>query len=338
MICHLVIPHLSGSARGADLFAGLELPALARLLSRGDAAPAPARTLNEWLLDAYGVARQLDLPVAPLTLRLDGGAPDAGYWLRADPVHFRVDRDRVTLADAGAFVLDAAEAAALADALNRHFSGEGLALVAPGPARWYLRADPAPDLVTRPLPEAVGGSAADAIAGGADAGRWRRLQTEIQMVLHAHPVNAVREADGKPPVNGVWLWGGGCDPEPPARRFGAVAADDALARALAQRTGVSADTAAAAQPWLDRAAAGEAVAVLDQLTGAVQYGDGYGFREALAALENDWFAPLARALESGRLARLVVHPLPAPRRIEVTPAALRRFWRRVKPLAALAAP
>ncbi|HSO06872.1 MAG TPA: hypothetical protein VLW45_06515 [Pelomicrobium sp.] len=337
MICHLVVPHLSGFPCDADLFAGLELPALARLLSRGDPAAAPARSLNEWLLEAYAVPRQLDLPVAPLTLRLDGGAPDGDYWLRADPIHFRVDRDRVTLADAGAFVLAEAEAAALTDALNRHFSGEGLAFVAPGPARWYLRADPAPDLVTRPLPEAVGGAAADAIANGADAARWRRLQTEMQMVLHEHPVNAAREAGGTPPVNGVWLWGGGRDPAPTARRFGTVAANDALARALAQRTDAFLGDAATAETWLASATGDEGLAVLDQLTGAAQYGDGYGFREALAALERDWFAPLTRALETGRIARLVLYPLPQPRRVEVTPSALRKFWRRVKPLSALAA-
>lgn len=337
MNAHLVVPHLFGFPAAGDLFADLPLLALARLLSRGEAAAAPARALHEWLLEAYAVSRQADWPVAPLTRTLDGGAPDEAYWLRADPVHFRVERDRVVLADSNVFTLDDTEAAALTDALNRHFTGEGLNFSALAPGRWYLRAAAAPDIATRALPEAIGCSASDSLVGGADAPRWRRLQTEMQMILHQHPVNEAREAAGKLAVNGVWLWGGGRDPGAARRRFDPVAAGDPLARALARRSGATLTDAASADAWLAATnAADEALAVLDQLTGAARYGDGHGFREALAALEQAWFAPLARALEAGRVARLTIHPLSAPRRVEVTPAALRKFWRRVKPLAALA--
>ena len=37
----------------------------------------------------------------------------------------------------------------------------------------------------------------------------RRLMTELQMLLHEHPVNEARAARGVPTVNAVWLWGGG---------------------------------------------------------------------------------------------------------------------------------
>lgn len=337
MNVHLVVPFLFGFPSAGDLFEGLPLPALARLLSRGESAAAPPRPLHDWLLDAWGVPRQADAPVAPLTLAGDGGDPGGAWWLRADPVHFRIHRDRVVLADAGAFALDDAEAARLVDALNRHFSGEGLFFLAPHPQRWYLRADPAPDLLTRPLPEVTGRSASDCVAGGADSARWRRLQTEMQMVLHAHPVNEAREAAGRPPVNGVWLWGGGRDPGPVARRFAAVASRDPLARALARAGGAALADPPSADALLAAADGGDALAALDGLTGAAQYGDGQGFREALAALERDWCAPLRAALERRRVTGVSIHPLPAPRRIDVTPSALRKFWRRVKPLALLAA-
>ena len=36
-----------------------------------------------------------------------------------------------------------------------------------------------------------------------------RLQSEIQMLLQAHPLNAIREAAGQPAVNALWLGGAG---------------------------------------------------------------------------------------------------------------------------------
>jgi hypothetical protein len=159
----------------------------------------------------------------------------------------------------------------------------------------------------------------------------------MQMVLHGHPENETREAAGKPAVNGVWLWGGGRDPGTVARRFAAAASRDPLARALATRSGAALIDPPRADALVAAAAAGDALAALDDLAGAAQYGDAHGFRETLALLERSWFAPLLAALERGRIAGLVIHPLPAPRRIDVTPAALRKFWRRVKPMAALTA-
>ncbi len=43
----------------------------------------------------------------------------------------------------------------------------------------------------------------------ADALHWSRLHNAIQMRWHVHPVNETREASGLPPVNGLWLHGGG---------------------------------------------------------------------------------------------------------------------------------
>jgi len=37
---------------------------------------------------------------------------------------------------------------------------------------------------------------------------WRKLLNEIQMLWHEHPVNTARAEEGKPPINGVWLYGG----------------------------------------------------------------------------------------------------------------------------------
>jgi hypothetical protein len=46
---------------------------------------------------------------------------------------------------------------------------------------------------------------------GDHAKAWRRWLSEIQMLLHEHPVNAARDAAGRAPVTGLWLSGGGAN-------------------------------------------------------------------------------------------------------------------------------
>jgi hypothetical protein len=40
--------------------------------------------------------------------------------------------------------------------------------------------------------------------------RWlKRLLTEVQMLLHHHPVNLARQEQGLPVINSLWCWAGG---------------------------------------------------------------------------------------------------------------------------------
>ena len=86
-----------------------------------------------------------------------------------------------------------------------------------------------------------------------------------------------------------------------------------------------------------RASASEGVnlILLDRLRGAAQYGDAHGWRDGLQQLERDWFAPLLQALRRERIGMLSLHALGPGGVIsaEVTRGDLRRFWRRVRPLA-----
>ena len=49
-------------------------------------------------------------------------------------------------------------------------------------------------------------------ATGADSRLWQRLTTELQMMMHASIVNTARLEQGRLPVNGIWLYGGGLLP------------------------------------------------------------------------------------------------------------------------------
>ena len=67
----------------------------------------------------------------------------------------------------------------------------------------------------------------DAMPVGADGARIRALLTELQMVLHTHPVNVERERLGLAPANGVWFWGGGVLPAHSALDLPPLSTDDA---------------------------------------------------------------------------------------------------------------
>src|SRR4029453_14878015 len=122
------------AADDRDALAGL--PGFARILSRARATSVADGDLESALLDSFSVQRQRDWPVAPFSWLGDGGEAGSRYWLRADPVHLRAERDAVLLVDARHFPLEAESAAALIEALNAHFEADGLRFFAPNPTRW----------------------------------------------------------------------------------------------------------------------------------------------------------------------------------------------------------
>jgi hypothetical protein len=338
MHCHILVPGFGWHAdEAAAVLDGLAAGALETLIARGRRVRAPALGAERWLLERFGVERQHDWPAAPLRLLADGGLPGAQAWLCADPVHLGFEQNRLVLADSTQFRLAPDEAEAFAASLNSHF-GDVLTIHVHQPERWYARLDSCPEIETTPLGSARGRGVETLLPRGPEAMRWQALTNEIQMLLHGHMLNTAREARGELPVNSVWLWGGGRQPQCSARPFQFVAAADPLARGLAQACGAqSGGVAANAQAWLSEAGrTGVALVVLDALAAAADYGRADAWREALVRLESEWFAPLHAALKARRLGMLTLHFLGPEHTldVEVTDADLRRFWRRRRPLAA----
>jgi hypothetical protein len=126
------------------------------------------------------------------------------------------------------------------------------------------------------------------------------------MLLHEHPINESREARGEPPVNSVWLWGGGTRPAASARHFQYVSSDNVTAIALAMAAGTHAESLPAdAEMWFKSAAAAAPstshLITLEGLATAVAYRDSEAWRAAVATLEREWVAPLVGALRANRL-------------------------------------
>ena len=140
MHCHLLIPDLfSADLLAADAARDLRLPALETLLARGTQQSSSETGMEAWLCHAFNINQQQDWPIAPITLVADGGDAGEEYWLRADPVHLRINRAQVILADSGTFAISQSEAEQLTDSLNRHFSADGILIYPLRPDRWYLK-------------------------------------------------------------------------------------------------------------------------------------------------------------------------------------------------------
>lgn len=329
----LLIPGLFGPVPVVDRDLP-RLPALERALARADVSASGTSDPIEALLARFGLGAPADgdLPSAPLA-RL-GDAPDAdpeGFWLHADPVHLRADRDQLLLFDSRHLAVTQAEADALVGLFNAHFADAGLRMEAPVPSRWYLHADTPPAILTRPLHLAVGRNIVQFVPAGRDARRWAQVLNEAQMLFHGAEVNQRREAEGRPAINGVWTWGGGRLPALPRRGgYAGVYADHSLARGLARVAGVAwhplADMQAVQPP-----ASGSLIVLFDDLWGAVLDADPAAWITALERLEQPIAGWLA-TLRVGRIASLSVDPCTG-RRFTLNRSGLRRFWRRTVTMA-----
>lgn len=334
MSIQLVIPGLIWPAATAvDLTKGLALPALEALLGHAHVSRGPAQSFEACLAGAFGLSAG-GAAHAPLRRlgEADGVAVE-GDWLCADPVHLHFAREHLLLSDATELDITAQEAAALIERLNAFFAeaepGLG-SFEAVTPARWYMRlAGPARARFVA-LNDAVGRPVAHFLPEGEDARRWQRLASEAQILLHDHPLNRAREAEGRRTINSLWLWGAGAIPSgirAPAR---AVQADDVLARGLARAAGLEA-SAPHALPGADT------LVVLDALHTPALHLDIERWREALQRLETEWFAPLLAALKAGRSEPLRI-TAPGDRatlELTLTARGLWKFWRRPRPLDSL---
>src|ERR1700730_4930356 len=176
----LVLPNLLDAPPAA--LAAADAPALARLLST---AAVPILEPDGPLAIAcasVGIAKQNDWPVAPWLARAAGGDPGRRHWVCAQPVTLQLGRDEVRLAGVVGD-LDAAAATALLSSLRAQFASDGIEFVERGPGRWWLKLADPQQLETSPPDAALGKPLIAHLPRGADAARWRRWQSEIQMLL-----------------------------------------------------------------------------------------------------------------------------------------------------------
>ena len=149
---------------------------------------------------------------------------------------------------------------------------------------------------------------------GEESGSYRKLRSEVEMALHDHEVNLRRQSEGLPPINSLWLWGGGFAPEQNTEPRPPLFADNPMLKGYwFSKTGVVSDWPGSIAACLEASLA--------------------GFVAVPNAGENDvdWIEPclheLRAALWSGRVSKLVLI-IADGHEIHVQRSNRWRFWRR----------
>lgn len=307
-------------------------PALELLLARGRRTQHDPADLARWLAREFGLGGE-SLPAGALTALSGGLEPGEDSWLRADPVHLRLQRDDMILIPAAGFDLTQAETEALAESVNRHFAASfSVHVVSPG--AWALRAKTDATIEGRAPLDLAGLDVNANLPTGTGAARWHATLNEVQMLLHEHAVNENRQV----PLNSLWFWGAGRLPQKAEGPWQSVTADDPVALGLAKLAAMRHRALpSGAGPWLERLPdAGRHLVVLDALAAAAALHNGEAHAARLGTMEADWFAPLLAALRSGQAGMITLHLPETGLSIETVRGDLRRFWRRARPVSAYA--
>ena len=187
-------------------------------------------SLKRWL--ARAELRQLDAPrelLARILEVLDLPCPGSGLgalrmwgqtgerptvWIAAaDPVYLEPRLDHLCLHAQDAESAPAADLRPLVDHLQATLGGgAGYGFARLGTCG-YLRADE--PIATADVPAYVvhQDMPNEYMPSGEQAGSYRSLVSEVEMSLHDHAVNDRRIAEGRQPINCLWIWGGGFAPE-----------------------------------------------------------------------------------------------------------------------------
>ena len=255
------------------------------------------------------------LASAPLSRLGQTATLDSHTWAHLEPVHLVAGlNDLSAMQLRGSSRATHEEHEALTATLNEHLRFDNYELQPNNQSGWLLRSTRELDATTIAPEHAFGEPLEHSLPTGPQGAELRRLMTEIQMLLHEHPVNRARARGGLPAINAVWLWGLGVLP-------GRVQAATSLPSAYGHRNflkglylihGQSVRAQQFTVSSLLEPPQSDALAVLEE-------------RDA-DALDSQWLEPLARAMRRGAIRHLDIwldrwH-------ITVTRGELLRFWRK----------
>lgn len=278
-----------------------------------------------------------DLPVATVSYAGETGETNNDWCVRADPVQLIPDRDQLVLMGPESLSLTQAEADGLVAELNEQFAEDGWRIEACTPTRWYLHQHDEPGLRTYGLAQVRGHAIGDYLPKGADGKQWHRLMNEVQMVLHTCAVNQQRVAAGQAPVSSLWFWGSGKTPEIKHGRWAFLCSDEPVSCGLAMLSNTTKnDLPENATAWLNTVVDGENLLVMHALADNLQYGEMDNWVKQVRVIEHEWIAPLIMALRSNQICELTIYGCNG-RQFTLSRSGLKRWWRRKKPMEAVAA-
>ncbi len=283
------------------------LPGLERV-ARFAGVRAPERNWRAWCARWFGLARHAQLPPASIAA-VGRSVPGESVWC-ATPLHLVAGVGRLHLQRRGRLQLASEPLAQLAADFNSEFGGGGFALAPLDSGECLLGAPGGLSARTVDPARVPQMAFIEALPSGADAAWLRRLGAEIELWLHAHPLNAARARRGEPQLSQLWIWGGGqaglCGAEEPgARAHTTVFGADAYLTGLVRLAG---GQSAPLEQWSPAGATSRAGAALLTLEIAepLRRAPGGSLTEAVAALDRQWVVPALAALADGAFERMTV--------------------------------
>jgi hypothetical protein len=267
--------------------ANVPLPSLQTLVSRAKESALPDKKIHKQLIDLFSVPEITHVPVAAIeaaALELEGVHPQ---WLRADPVHIITDKTTAVISDTVPLKDD--EITALLIDINQLLIQDGHLLYAPTSSAWYMNTAYQDDMETLSVSEMRGRTFTEGLPTGAEQAKWRRLFTELQMLLHTHPVNQARRREKQPTVDALWFWGLGATPRKFESDWRHIWSNNLLINGLSYLADCQQSPLPATWTDCQIMMEGASLVILDNIS-------------SLKELERQWAAPILAALNKGELA------------------------------------
>lgn len=189
----------------------------------------------------HWLAQELSLPHLPLAPLLLAGedidvpaqtSTQTKGWVALQLAHIHATRDHLVLSSPSQLSLSEADAQKLFTAASEPLNELSTQLIQANPMRWYASDENLGQLQTHSPLCAVGRNIDIWMPKGERARFWRKLQNEIQMIWHDHPVNQERSHNNLLPINSIWLFGQGKMPSI-TMQYDALYANDPLLRGIA---------------------------------------------------------------------------------------------------------
>lgn len=251
------------------------------------------------------------------------GLPEnqAAFW--CSPLHQHIGMHSVQIASGAELSIHADEAAAWCHQLSRFFIAEGWHFYPYRDDLWLVTCAQAPQWQAVDILNLGGRIDAHSKPNGPGAAALLQAQTEIQMLLHNHPLNQARQQQGQAPVNGVWCWR---DIAGHAQSDTLLATDSDWAATNLPLHAQPHDWAALQRLCTETGTTGKAVVFIDTLSTAVAHGDAQAYADQLHHWDTHWFSPLQQALASGSLKQLNISS--QQRNVSIRNPRISPFWRR----------
>ena len=337
----LLVPGLTqfDTKQLGDMFSERQsLAALELIYSRGQHHRGSTETVEQTLFDLFGLPTvgSTEIPVGALTHYLVKGTDNAERWMmRADPVTIQPNRDHLVLMGNAAIEISQRDSEQIAADINDTYGDTEWQISVISSTQWVIEQDKPEDITTHGLSHVVGKNINDFLPRGEDSKKWRALMNELQMFLHAHPVNQQRQTQGLPLLNSLWFWGAGVLPirmnTDDDKPFVQCWSQETLSLALARMAGVPrADLPADGDEWLRQAITpGKHLLVIDLLDNDYVKSDPVEWWQALGVFNERWLMPLVGAVKNKQLEKLILVNNDGAR-YQLTRKLANRWWKIIK--------